>query len=84
MKNGCLSDQNVQFATKNGCHHCLTTCYTCNTAGENSPTICVNCFDKGNLTDALCKYHTWNVCEKHKDEKCGICPANKNYDRYNF
>ena len=55
----------------------MTTCYQCANIGEFSNMLCEDCCST--LKDVSCKYHTWFVCKKHKNMKCGECKANKNY-----
>lgn len=81
-------DAKCDFCQKIGCYKCLKTCYTCSNNGydEKNQTICLYCLKKKkrNLTNISCKYHEWWNCDKHKNEKCGECSSNKNYDRYGF
>jgi len=64
------------------CRACLWTCYSCASDDAHSRTFCLQCKPKD--WSEKCELHTWQRCGKHKDEPCGTCRANANYDRYGF
>lgn len=59
-----------------GCRECILLCFTCANLSESFDTYCNKCkkFD-----EIDCEYHTWYVCDEHKNDECGECYANRNY-----
>jgi hypothetical protein len=66
-----------------GCRYCISTCYQCWNVGGESEFLCYECSD---LSKQKCEYHNhWDLCSKHREDKCASCEANKNYSaRHEF
>jgi hypothetical protein len=61
---------------RTGCRECMGTCYTCANEGDFDGEYCKDCVQFDYVD---CRYHTWLLCKKHKDDECGECRANRNY-----
>lgn len=61
------------------CPMCTIVCFDCANETGIAPQYCTKCAPK-DITEVVCKYHTWFSCKKHKQKNCGFCKANKNYD----
>jgi len=63
----------------NVCRDCLKLCYDCANVESEFTVYCTRCAPS-TLVQVPCKYHTWWTCGQHKDNECGECYANRNFD----
>lgn len=61
---------------KTCCRACIGICYSCANNGDYCHAYCKDCKPFAKVD---CKYHRWQVCEKHVKDECGECHANRNY-----
>jgi hypothetical protein len=71
-------NRDCRICHKKGCYECLQVCYTCCNESDlnNYYPICVFCNYNEIYNELDCG---WIVCQNHKNDGCGECYANYNF-----